>query len=86
MEQRVILYGKPECCLCDLTHQLLMGLQREFKFTIEKVDITRDPALLQQYRDKIPVVVIGDHTFAAPIHLMDLRTALKHSAPDQGHD
>ncbi len=77
MERHIILYGKPECCLCDLTHQLLLGLRREFEFTLEKVDITGDPALFKQYRDKIPVVVIDDKTFAAPIHLADLRAALK---------
>ncbi len=77
MSHRVILYGKPECCLCDLTHQLLLGLRREFEFTLEKVDITGDPALFKQYRDKIPVVAIDGRTFAAPIHLADLRAALE---------
>ncbi len=76
MPHRVILYGKPDCCLCDLAQQLLLGLHREFEFTLEKIDITGDRALFEQYRDKIPVVVIDAKTFAAPIHLADLRAAL----------
>ncbi len=84
MEHHIILYGKPQCHLCDLTHQLLLGLRREFEFTLEKVDISGDPALFKQYRDKIPVVVIDGQTFVAPIHLMQLRAALKQPLPGEG--
>ena len=74
---RVLLYGKPGCHLCDITHQLLLGLQREFDLTIEQIDITRDPALLERYRETIPVLVIDNRsTLAAPIRIADVRAAL----------
>jgi glutaredoxin len=74
---RVILYGKPGCHLCDIAHQLLLGLQREFDVTIEEIDITREPALMERYREMIPVLVIDDRTtLAAPIRTAEVRAAL----------
>jgi len=74
---RAVLYGKPGCHLCDITHQLLLGLQREFDLTVEEIDITRDPVLLERYRETIPVLVIDGHTtLAAPIRTADVRTVL----------
>ncbi len=77
---RVVLYGKPGCHLCDITHQLLLGLKREFDLAIEEIDITRDAALLERYREAIPVLVIDDRaTLAAPIRTADIRAALMNS-------
>jgi len=77
MKHSVVLYGKPGCHLCDIAHQLLLGLEREFDLTIEQVDITRDDALLARYRETIPVVVIDDRTtLAAPVRTADVRAAL----------
>jgi glutaredoxin len=76
----VVLYSKPGCHLCDMTHQLLLGLQREFDLAIEEIDITRDAALLERYRETIPVLVIDDRTtLAAPIRTADIRAALMNS-------
>jgi glutaredoxin len=81
MRHSVVLYGKSGCHLCDIAHQLLLGLEREFEFTIEEVDITRDDALLARYRDTIPVVVIdGRTTLAAPIRTVELRAAFKNGS------
>ena len=74
---RVILYGKPECHLCEIAEQLLIGLGREFSLTIEKVDVRSDAVLLAQYGDRIPVISIdGRVLLAAPIRSQDLRSAL----------
>ena len=74
---RAVLYGKPGCHLCDIAHQLLLGLQREFDLTIEEIDITCDPVLLQRYRETIPIVVIDERaTLAAPIRTAQVRAAL----------
>ncbi len=73
----LLLYSKPGCHLCEIAHDLLLGLRREFDLTIEEVDITRDPALWDQYWDKIPVVVVDRRTtLAAPIRVADVRAAL----------
>ncbi len=76
----IILYEKPGCHLCERVHQLLLRLEREFELTVERRDIARDPLSFEKYWDKIPVVVIDDcTTLAAPIHLADMRAALKKS-------
>ena len=77
MKHRIVLYGKPDCHLCDIAHQLLLGLQREFDLTIEEINITRDPALMERYREMIPVVLIdGRTTLTAPIRTAEVRAAL----------
>lgn len=77
MIHHVVLYGKPGCHLCDITHQLLLGLRRDFNMTIEEIDITRDAGLLARYRETIPVLVIDDRTtLAAPIRIAEVRAAL----------
>ncbi len=46
-------------------------------------DITRDPALSQRYRDKIPVLVVdGRQTLVAPICIADVRDALDGKSMD----
>ncbi len=78
MPHRILLYSKPGCHLCEITHQLLLGLNREFDLEIEEADITRDPALYEKYWDKIPVVVVdGATTLAAPIRVAEVRAALQ---------
>lgn len=77
MTRRVVLYSKPGCHLCEIAHQLIQGLEREFPLAIEERDITRDQALFNQYKDKIPVVVIDEATtLMAPIRVADVRRAL----------
>ena len=74
---RIVLYGKPGCHLCSIAHQLLLGLQREFDLTIQEIDITRDAALFERYRETIPVVLVdGRTTLTAPIRPADVRAAL----------
>ena len=87
MKHSVVLYGKPGCHLCDIAHQLLLGLMREFDFTIEEVDITRDDALMTRYRDTIPVVLVDNRTtLAAPIRTADLRAALTNKSLSKADD
>ena len=78
MSHHIILYSKPGCHLCEIAHQLLLGLQREFELTIEEADITRDPVLDEKYWDKIPVAIIDDRTtLVAPIRVAEVRAALR---------
>jgi glutaredoxin len=58
----VTLYGKPGCCLCDEAREALAAVQASLPFELEEVDITRDPALEREYRERIPVVAIGGET------------------------
>ena len=55
---RVVLYGKPDCGLCDLAESRLRLLQERRPFELVKVDILRDPAAERRYRDTIPAVEV----------------------------
>jgi hypothetical protein len=56
---RVVLYGKPDCCLCDLAEAKIRGLrERGAPFEFAKVDILRDPAAEARFRETIPAVEV----------------------------
>jgi glutaredoxin len=55
----VTLYGKPGCCLCDEAKEALGAVRARHPFELEEIDITRDPSLEREYRERIPVVAIG---------------------------
>lgn len=73
---RVTLYTRQECKLCDQAKADLEALQNEIPHTLVEIDIESDQALLNYYREKIPVVVVGPYTLQAPITRLDLKVAL----------
>ena len=74
----VRLYGKPGCHLCEDARSVLDRLQQRYRFEIEEVDITKDPALFRRYDILIPVIVIdGVREMEAPISERNLRRALR---------
>jgi hypothetical protein len=77
MQHHIVLYSKPGCHLCEIAHLLVEGLHRDFDFSLEEVDITRDPGLLAQYGERIPALVVDSRTtLCAPIRLVHVRAAL----------
>lgn len=56
--RRVVLYGSPDCHLCDVAHHKLVRVRRFVPFDLDVVDVRRDPALAARYGDVIPVVNI----------------------------
>ncbi len=76
MPNRVVLYGKPGCHLCELAYDLVRGVANTQELVIEKVDITLDASLLEKYHDRIPVLVINDTiTLYAPIRTAAVKEA-----------
>ena len=51
---------KPDCGLCDEALASLRRLTRRRPLDIERVDVTRDPTLLDRYVLRVPVLVVGD--------------------------
>jgi glutaredoxin len=55
----VILYGRPDCHLCDEARAGLEQLGRDgVAFDLEEVDIESDVVLLRRYLERIPVVEV----------------------------
>lgn len=59
----ITLYTKPDCPLCEKAENILLEIQREIAFHLEKVDITQDEKLFTQYRYEIPVIVLEGREF-----------------------
>jgi glutaredoxin len=55
---RVVLYGKPGCCLCDFAESRLRAIRDRRPFDLVKVDILSDPALEARFGTTIPVVEV----------------------------
>ena len=55
---RVVLYGKPGCCLCDLAEGRIRSVRTRAPFDLVKVNILDDPALERRYGTTIPAVEV----------------------------
>lgn len=73
----VVLYGKPDCHLCDDARAVLERVQGELAFALVERDITQDDALHRAYLERIPVVTIdGAEVFDFFVDEAELRRRL----------
>jgi glutaredoxin len=56
--RRVVLYGRPGCCLCDEARDVLSRVRSRRPFELEERNIDADDDLLRAYLERIPVVTI----------------------------
>ena len=70
---RVVLYGRPDCHLCDEARAVLEGAGVSF----EERDIEADDELFRRYLERIPVVTIdGEEAFELFVDEAELRRRL----------
>ncbi|HVF76740.1 MAG TPA: glutaredoxin family protein [Solirubrobacteraceae bacterium] len=70
---KIIMYGKPECHLCDDARAVLERAGAPF----EEIDITTDDALHAAYLERIPVVTVdGEKRFEYFVDEAALRALL----------
>jgi glutaredoxin len=55
----IIIYSKPDCCLCDVAKSKLLQLQRLHQFDLREVNILEDPAAYANFKEEIPVIFIN---------------------------
>jgi len=72
----ITLYRTAECLPCDQLREDLRGLQSEHPHRLLEIDITSDPALIEEYSARVPVLSIGPYTKTAPFALSELRITL----------
>ena len=53
---RIKLYTKPGCWLCDTAEDMLNGQCLKYSLEIERLDITTDDEIFELYRFDIPVI------------------------------
>ena len=77
MTDRVTLYGKPGCHLCDDARAIVGAVCAELGVGWTEIDITQDPALVREYGEQIPVTLVDGrrHDFWR-VDPARLRTAL----------
>ena len=54
----VTLYGKPGCHLCEQARAEVARVREERPFELREVDVSLDPGLAREYRERIPVLAI----------------------------
>jgi glutaredoxin len=55
----IVVYSRPECHLCEVAIEKLVGLHGEgYRFELHEVDIDSSDLLLRRHLEKIPVVEI----------------------------
>ncbi len=63
--RKVRLLEKPDCGLCAETYRALRRVALDVPLDVDRVDITREPALFDRYALRIPVVTMGDRELDA---------------------
>ena len=58
---RVTLYTRLGCHLCEEAERVLRAEQAARPFRLELVDIDRDPELARRYGVRVPVVAVDGH-------------------------
>ncbi|PLR99136.1 glutaredoxin family protein [Bacillus sp. T33-2] len=53
---KVKLYSRERCHLCETAREILSELQKEWSFELEEIDIDQDDDLTERYGIMIPVV------------------------------
>ena len=76
----IVLFGKDGCHLCEEARELLIELERSYRFMLEEVDIQSDPVLFRRYDVRIPVLLIDRSLEVdAPVTREKVESALRKS-------
>jgi hypothetical protein len=63
--RKVRLLEKPDCGLCAEAYRSLHRIALDIPLDVERLDITKDPALFDRYALRIPVVTMGERELDA---------------------
>jgi glutaredoxin len=67
--QTVVLYGRPDCHLCEEARAGLESLRAGgLDFDLDEIDIESDDELLRRYLERIPVIEL-DGEIVSELHL-----------------
>jgi len=80
----LILYSRPECCLCEEMKAVLAQVRQGIPFALEEIDISADPELEARFGQEIPVLFVnGRKAFKYRLTAGELRRKLEreNSAP-----
>lgn len=82
----IVVYSKPDCCLCEEVKGQLARLQEQHAFTWREINILEDRAAYEQFKEEIPVIFIkGRKAFKYRIDEAVLLRLLKAAAASGEH-
>ncbi len=58
----VVFYTKMGCHLCDEARDMLDDIAAEVEYNLTEIDIRSDPAIFEEYRYRIPVIIVNQAT------------------------
>ena len=61
---KMILYTKPVCHLCDEMKYVIANLKKESEFDFEEINIELNETLFDKYKEKIPVLMLNGRMIA----------------------
>ncbi len=77
-QPRVTFYTKAGCHLCDEARDMLDDIAAKSDFELTEVDIRSNSRLFEEYRYRIPVIIINDKTILeGRIEFSDLAKAFQ---------
>jgi len=59
---QVTFYTKAGCHLCEEARDMLDDIAAETAYELTEIDIRSDPDIFEQYRYRIPVIIINGET------------------------
>lgn len=58
---QVTFYTKAGCHLCEEARDMLDDIAAEMDYELAEIDIRSDPEIFEQYRYRIPVIIVVNH-------------------------
>lgn len=75
---QVTFYTKAGCHLCEEARDMLEDIAAQTTYELTEIDIRGNPAIFEQYRYRIPVIIInGETTIEGRIEFRDLAKAFQ---------
>ena len=75
---QVTFYTKAGCHLCEQARDMLDDIAAEVDYELTEIDIRSDLALFEQYRYRIPVIIVNTtHVVEGRIEYSDLARAFQ---------
>lgn len=77
-DPQVTFYTKAGCHLCDDARDMLDEIAEQHKYELTETDIRSTPELFEQYRYRIPVIIVdGTKTIEGRIDFDELTSAFQ---------
>ena len=62
--KKLTLYSRVGCHLCEVMHDEILKDRGQYDFTLDVVDIDRDPKLREEYNWDVPVLLVDGEKIA----------------------